>query len=214
MRYHALATDYDGTLALSDQVAPEHLSAILALKNSGRKVILVTGRRLEDLISVFPDYGAFDCIVAENGALLYWPQAHLKRLLTERPPEVLIKSMMARNIPVATGEIVISGWCPHEAEMLEAIRDSGLDYQVIFNKNAVMVLPPGVNKETGLLAALDALNISYHNTAAIGDAENDNAMLQAAECAARLFKLFCRHHQSGTPDTDLPETGGRGHYTG
>ena len=39
--------------------------------------------------------------------------------------------------------------------MLEAIRDLGLELQVIFNKGAVMVLPPGVNKATGLAAALD-----------------------------------------------------------
>ena len=37
--------------------------------------------------------------------------------------------------------------------VLEAIRDLGLELQVIFNKGSVMVLPAGVNKATGLTAA-------------------------------------------------------------
>lgn len=186
MRYHALATDFDGTLAINNQVTKETLQAIIALKNSGRKVILVTGRRLDDLMAIFPEHTIFDCIVAENGALIYWPETMQKRLLAEPPPEILLNNLAARNVPVVTGNIIIAGWFPHEAEMLEAIRDSGLEYQVIFNKNAVMILPPAINKETGLIAALHALNISVHNIIAIGDAENDNAMLLAAECAVAV----------------------------
>ena len=61
--------------------------------------------------------------------------------------------------------------------MLEAIRDLGLELQVIFNKGAVMVLPSGVNKATGLDAALDELGLSPHNVVGVGDAENDHAFL-------------------------------------
>ena len=52
---------------------------------------------------------------------------------------------------------------PNEATVLECIRDLGLEWQIIFNKGAVMVLPPGVNKATGLAAALDALALSPLN---------------------------------------------------
>lgn len=61
--------------------------------------------------------------------------------------------------------------------MLATIREMGLELQIIFNKGAVMVLPAGVNKESGLRAALDALKISPRNVVAIGDAENDFAFL-------------------------------------
>jgi hypothetical protein len=44
------------------------------------------------------------------------------------------------------------------------------------------VLPSGVNKATGLCAALDELGLSRHNAVAIGDAENDHALLQTCEC--------------------------------
>lgn len=54
MRYLALATDYDGTLATHGQVDEETLDALKRLRESGRKLLLVTGRHLDDLSSVFP----------------------------------------------------------------------------------------------------------------------------------------------------------------
>ncbi|WP_372671686.1 HAD family hydrolase, partial [Escherichia coli] len=54
MRYLALATDYDGTLAHHGKVAPEVLASLTALAQSGRKLILVTGRELDELLGVFP----------------------------------------------------------------------------------------------------------------------------------------------------------------
>jgi hydroxymethylpyrimidine pyrophosphatase-like HAD family hydrolase len=70
---------------------------------------------------------------------------------------------------------------PHEQVVLETIRSLGLEHQVIFNKGAVMVLPPGVNKATGLVAALHALGISPRNVVGVGDAENDHAFLDTRE---------------------------------
>jgi hypothetical protein len=50
---------------------------------------------------------------------------------------------------------------------------------VIPNKRALMVLPPGVDKASGLLAALLELGLSPEDAVGIGDAENDLAMLDA-----------------------------------
>jgi energy-coupling factor transporter ATP-binding protein EcfA2 len=58
--------------------------------------------------------------------------------------------------------------------------------QVIFNKGAVMVLPAGVNKATGLACALERLGLSAHNAVGIGDAENDHALLRSCECSAAV----------------------------
>ena len=70
--------------------------------------------------------------------------------------------------------------------VLEVIRDHGLELQVIFNKGAVMVLPSGVNKATGLSAALAELGLSPHNAVGVGDAENDHAFLKLCECAVAV----------------------------
>jgi len=55
---------------------------------------------------------------------------------------------------------------------------------VIFNKGAVMILPPGCNKASGLRHALHELSLSPRNVVAAGDGENDHALLDIAEYSA------------------------------
>ena len=74
----------------------------------------------------------------------------------------------------------------------ETIRELGLELQVIFNKGAVMVLPAGVNKATGLAAALESLGLSPHNAVGVGDAENDHAFLALCECAVAVANALPR----------------------
>lgn len=187
MRYHALATDYDGTLAKHERVSPDVIESLKRLKSSGRKLILVTGRELEDLQKIFPEYALFDYVVAENGALIYQPASLKEKSLGERPPEAFIQKLKAQQIkPLSVGRVIVATWEPHQSTVLNMIKETGLEYQVIFNKGAIMVLPPGINKAKGLHEALKELAISEHNTVAIGDAENDNAMLQVVECAVAV----------------------------
>jgi len=184
MRYLALATDYDGTLATDGTVAPETWEAVKRLRDSGRKLLLVTGRELDDLQSTCPPLEQFDRIVAENGALLYNPAKREEKLLAPAPTQDFVRALRQRQVPVSVGRTIVASWRPHETTILEAIRDLGLELQVIFNKDAVMVLPPGVNKASGLKAALEELGLSEHGVVGIGDAENDHAFLALCECSA------------------------------
>src|SRR5687767_6156910 len=59
MRYLALACDYDGTLAHHGRVGPSTVAALEKLRASGRKLILVTGRELDELIGIFPEITFF-----------------------------------------------------------------------------------------------------------------------------------------------------------
>jgi HAD superfamily hydrolase (TIGR01484 family) len=79
MRYLALACDYDGTLALAGHVDPATVDALRRLRESGRRLVLVTGRSLADILAVFPAAHIFDRIIAENGAVLYRPASARKR---------------------------------------------------------------------------------------------------------------------------------------
>jgi len=64
MRYLALALDYDGTAASDGKLSDAASSAIERLRTSGRRVVLVTGRRVGDLLQVLPRSTLFDLIVA------------------------------------------------------------------------------------------------------------------------------------------------------
>lgn len=187
MRYLALATDYDGTLATDGQVSEEILAALKRLRESGRKLIMVTGRQLDDLRQVFPKLDWFDCVVVENGALIYYPASREEQVLGELPPEAFIERLKSKNIePLSVGRVIVATWEPHETVVLEAIRDLGLELQVIFNKGAVMVLPSGINKAAGLNAALNKIGLSSHNVVGVGDAENDHAFLDLCELSVAV----------------------------
>lgn len=205
MRYLCLAADYDGTLATHGKVEPEVIDALYRLKASTRKLILVTGRILDELKAVFPEYEIFDRIVAENGALLYNPVTKEERLLGELPPESFINELHRRHVqPMALGKVIVATWEPHHTAVLEAIKKEGLELHVIFNKGAVMILPAGVNKAKGLKETLKDMNLSLHNVVAVGDAENDNALLQAAECAVAVSNALPAVQQHADWVTDQP----------
>jgi len=184
MQYQALATDYDGTLAHDSHVAEETLAAIRRLKDSGRKVILVTGRELPELESVFPEFRICDAIVAENGALLYWPSENREEVLGDAVPEAFLTEIVHRGVkPFSVGKVIFATWRPHENVVLEVIQQLGIEYHIIFNKRAVMVLPSGINKASGLIKALRRMKLSPQHVVGIGDAENDHAFLESC-CVA------------------------------
>ena len=187
MYFLALATDYDGTLAHDGVVTAETLEALKRLKDSGRRLILVTGRELPDLVRMFPETAMFDRVVAENGALLFDPETGLERLLAPPPPERFVRRLRDLGVrPISVGRGIVATWEPHQGAVLEAIRELGLELQIVFNKGAIMILPPGVNKASGLQAALLELELSAHNVVAVGDAENDHALLAASGCGAAV----------------------------
>ncbi len=176
--YLALACDYDGTLASDGQVDVATLAGLRRFRAAGRRLILVTGRQLEDLLQVFPHIDLFERAVLENGALVYQPDNGAVRLLAPSPSEVFIRTLKTRGVnPLSVGRVITATWEPQVEIVNQTIRELGLDLEVILNKRAVMVLPPGVNKATGLRIALDELALSPEKVVGVGDAENDRDLL-------------------------------------
>src|SRR4029078_8659907 len=152
LRYLVLATDYDGTLAKHGHVDDATWAAVRGLRESGRRGVLVTGRELEALRTFCPRLELFDRVVAENGALIYQPTTKEVRLLAEPPPPEFAEALKEQGVaPLSVGNVIVSTVRPNETTVLKAISELGLELQVIFNQEAVMVLPSGVNKATGLV---------------------------------------------------------------
>jgi hydroxymethylpyrimidine pyrophosphatase-like HAD family hydrolase len=187
VRLLALACDYDGTLAHHGAVDDRTIAALERVVAAGRHLLLVTGRELEDLQRVFTRLDLFERVVAENGAVLYQPATSETTLLTEPASQRLAQVLRDRDVsPLSVGHAIVATWEPNEAAVLAAIHELGLELQVIFNKGAVMVLPSGVNKATGLAAALESMKLSARNTIGVGDAENDHAFLMLCEVAVAV----------------------------
>ncbi|MDQ0391076.1 HAD-IIB family hydrolase [Labrys monachus] len=187
MYFLALATDYDGTIADKEIVTAQTCGALQRFKDSGRRLILVTGRELPDLRRLFPRMDLFDRVVAENGALLFNPADGEERLLAPPVPPAVARRLREMNVaPLAVGRVIVSTWEPHQQAALDVIRELGLELQISFNKGAVMILPPNVNKASGLMAAIRELDLAPQNVVAVGDAENDHAFLSACGCSAAV----------------------------
>ena len=185
--FRALAVDYDDTLATAGTVDRTVLDALQRLKDSGLRLLLVTGRELDDLRRVFPALPIFDRVVAENGGVLYQPDTGHQRTLSEAPSQRFLDLLRARNVvPLSVGRVIVATREPQEVHVLEAIRELGLELEIIFNKGAVMILPSGVNKATGLRYALAELKLHSARVVAMGDAENDHAFLEASGYAVAV----------------------------
>ena len=207
-RYRVLAADYDGTLATDGAVTDATLAALQRWKDSGRQLVLITGRQFDDLLDTFSALDLFDLVVPENGAMLYWPSDRTEKLLTAPPPEKFIDQLRDRilqsNHPqsvagefsslvsnqglewLGIGRVIVATWMPHDDTVRDLIRELNLDLHIIMNKRAVMVLPKGVSKESGLYAALAELEVSPEEVVGVGDAENDADFLKLCGCSVAV----------------------------
>ena len=178
LRFRAIASDYDRTLAEDGRVAPETVEVLRRMRQSGRKMILITGRALDDLQRVCSELSLFDVVVAENGALLFDPALGSEEPLCPSPPETFLKRLQQQRVPFTVGRRVVATVRPHEVEALELVEQMNLELEVAFNRESVMVLPSGVDKGTGLTAALARLGVARAEVVGIGDAENDLPFLR------------------------------------
>jgi hypothetical protein len=177
-KYLALATDYDGTIAQHGDVTESTRAALVRWKEAGRKLLMVTGREVPDLQRVCPFTKLFDCIVAENGAVLFWPAKGEKKALIGPPPAQFIHALRERGVsPLSFGDVIVATQETYKGVVLEVIEDLGLKLRIILNKGALMVLPAGVDKATGFSEAANAMEIATADIVGVGDAENDQVFL-------------------------------------
>jgi hydroxymethylpyrimidine pyrophosphatase-like HAD family hydrolase len=180
-RYRAFAVDYDGTLTDSDAPDRAALAAVDEARRSGRRVVLVTGRIMDELLVVFPAVRRhFDAIVAENGCVLFAGEQAGRRPTPAIVPD-LARALQRRKVPVRAGMVLLATQIEHASTVLEEVELLGLELQLIRNRGEMMVLPSGFNKGTGLVEALAELGVDRHNVIALGDAENDHSLFEVCE---------------------------------
>jgi HAD superfamily hydrolase (TIGR01484 family) len=187
VHFKVLAADYDGTIATNGKVAPGTVEALRLFKLAGLNLILVTGRQLPDLLNAFPSIDIFDFVVVENGALLYEPRSKSETTIGDPPPVEFVVRLRELSVePLAVGRSIVATREPHETAVLRAIRELGLELNIVFNKGAIMVLPANVDKATGLAHALRKMNVPMFQVVGIGDAENDLPFLQSCGLAVAV----------------------------
>lgn len=205
--FKVVAADLDGTLTSGGKLDPEVLRAIDRARSDGLAIVVVTGRIGAELHAEFPQLaGHVDALVLENGAVVSF-DGEARALAPAVGPE-LDKALTERGIPFRRGQVLVAVDGEHVAAVGEVIGELEMDYQLVRNRAALMVLPAGITKGTGLTSLLETMNLSPHNTVAVGDAENDLSLLGVAEVGAAVANAVSSLRRSA--DVVLDEPGAAG----
>jgi hydroxymethylpyrimidine pyrophosphatase-like HAD family hydrolase len=205
--FRAIALGIDGTLAHGADISARALQALRRARAEGRRIILVTGRTVGAIQETFPDVvDQVDAVVAENGAMLVAGGRH--RALAPPLDPAMAAALADRGVEVRRGAVIGVTDAGDEHAVLDEVRRLELDYQLVRNRDRLLILPPGVSKGSGLLQALRYLGLSPRDTLAIGDAENDHSLFDVAEFGVAVADAVrsLRHRA----DLVLDEPGGAG----
>ncbi len=185
MYRRVMAFDFDGTLAVNGDVPPEVETALEQCRSSGHVLFLATGRRYET-VTLGSLGDLFAGIVWENGAVLTHTASGETYLPFGQLDARLLKAIEESGIPFERGLAIAATWIPHDQALWRILSSHGGSTSIEYNKGAVMVLPPGATKGSGLERLLALCGLSPRNLAAFGDAENDLSMLTLAEVAVAV----------------------------
>lgn len=181
-----LAVDFDGTLAEGGTIAPAAADALAEAARAGVVPILVTGRTTADLAHIVPPEVTFAAAVAENGCVLWLPASDERRPLADPTPQGFVDELIARGVDAEAGLVYVGFSRVHAPTVQAVVDEMDMAWRITLNKGSGMLLPDGVDKATGLAAAVDALDLEDVRLTAIGDAENDVRMLDAADTAVAV----------------------------
>lgn len=180
----ALAVDVDGTLTDdSRRVSLDAVAALRDVQDSGVPVMLASGNVLPVAYALSNYLGLTGPIVAENGGIVCYnqkvwvlgrpelPRRAYEHLLTKMPAERLFTDRwreteigLRRDVDLGAVREALEGW----------------DVEVQTTGWAVHIMEKGMNKLVGLRKACELLAVPLEDVAAIGDSDNDEAMVR--EC--------------------------------
>ncbi len=209
MRHRVLACDFDGTLATEGVCSEATVEALGRVAATGIHLVLVTGRTRVELEDVFDPGSLFEAIVLENGAVVLDAATGQEQLLAPRVPNGLVAELQrAGVVPLVVGRVLCSTSWSQEAKLSAAIARLGVDRLVVRNRASAMVMPQGINKRTGIEAALRAIGEPPSATVAVGDGENDIPLFAVAGVSVAVANAI--DAVKARADVVLTEPNGKG----
>ena len=180
MRYRALVCDYDLTLVDEDgHLSPETVASLRQLKASGRRICIITGRRMDDIASTLsPDEAAlFDVIVAENGGVIWWPGSGRCQTIAPMVPPEFVRALSEARVPASIGTTGVH--VPRRfGPLAQGIAGRlNLPLHAIIGTNHYVFVANGIDKAWGLREAMRSLGLKPRDAVVMGDGFNDVALL-------------------------------------
>jgi hydroxymethylpyrimidine pyrophosphatase-like HAD family hydrolase len=180
-----LVFDYDRTLTLEDLVIPSSTIETLKLVHEKKLATLgvVSGRELKFLKVVNESVSqAFSFLVAENGACVYRNRPHSVEVIGEEWSKKIRNVLSSADLGVHFGEIIAAGPVENTTRISETLTREGIQANIVPNRDSVMVVPPGVDKGSGVLSAISHYgNRREIELTCFGDGENDLSLFEPAD---------------------------------
>lgn len=180
-----LVFDFDGTLTLEGAEIPGVTRlALERIKKSNLATLgIISGR----VLNFLKDENAkqsnlFSFLVAENGAVSFFVDSDKTQILGE-DWALKAKEVFANvDFPIRFGTVMAGTSVQYLREVQEILRRSNLDAKLVLNKGSLMVLPPNVDKGTGVAATIEHFgSTSKIHLTCFGDGENDLALFAPAD---------------------------------
>jgi len=103
VKLSSLALDYDGTIARGDRLEPGVREAIAFARARGVTVLLATGRILDELRRVAGELHFVEGVIAENGAVLHFPESDHTWLLADLIDAIRARYDLREDVLAAAG---------------------------------------------------------------------------------------------------------------
>ncbi|MDR6554059.1 hydroxymethylpyrimidine pyrophosphatase-like HAD family hydrolase [Paenibacillus qinlingensis] len=204
-KYKLIALDMDGTLLNEDKkISAENQAAIREASSQGKVVIMSTGRGAISAMPYIKELGLTTPLVVVNGSEVWAsPDRLLKRTLV--PIETIrdlhqlavahdcwwwaysvagVFNRESEGLHLDEHEWLKFGYFTDNAEKLQRIREVVASWGTLEITNShpsnLEMNPLGVTKASGVETVCDFLGISMSEVIAMGDSENDIAMIREA----------------------------------
>ncbi|MBS3125989.1 phosphoglycolate phosphatase [Candidatus Woesearchaeota archaeon] len=168
---NAFIADFDRTL--TDEPGALKKTTVEMLRKLDMMHILSTGRELHYVKSLVRKFRLWDCVVCENGAVIYFPKSRKTITILSEYMEMARTLLKAKNVKAKYGKVVVSIAQSQRKKAEQYLSKLNKRLNYVVNVDEVMILPKYVNKGQGVKMALDYLGVEPERTVVVGDAEND-----------------------------------------
>ncbi len=198
-----IAVDVDGTLYDGVGVDDLAVAALRRARADGHTIVIVTGRRWEELGHVVPTVVELtDRVVCEEGGVMVDVNSGQITLLADAVEPHLLAALVAAEVPgLDVGHVVIgapTAWLDVVTEVRDSVHSNRV---IITNKGSIALTPAGCNKASGFRAAIADLDLGGRSILAIGDAANDLPMFGIADVGVGVANADDAVRASGVPLT-------------
>ncbi len=183
--HNILIFDYDGTLTYETSEVPQVArDALKKMKEKGLATLgIISGRDLSFLMKVDQALSnVFSFLIADNGAVSYFSDLKRKEVLGKEWAEKAKRLFPTSGIPMHSSEVMFATSIQYAPRFSEFLSKSGFEAKLIPNRDSLMIVPPNVDKGTGVAATIQHFGTTRKLfLTCFGDGENDLALFAPAD---------------------------------